>query len=143
MGTGGSAGDPDPPGTDRSLGLIDRRMVNMALPWCVIVIAAVSLHSSAIAIRNRFDGAVVFTAAFCALLVGGVSLSLLTLNVIPGNALTHNLFHVGAAVSSVIFAIGIAGQFKARQEEKERALRLSNERFALAAHGASAGLYDW
>src|SRR3954470_11834915 len=143
MVTGGSAGDTDPPGTDRSLGLIDRRMVNMPLPWCVIVIAAVSLHSSAIAIRNRFDGAVVFPAAFCALLVGGVSLSLLTLNVIPGNALTHNLFHAGAAVSSVIFAIGIAGQFKARQEEKERALRLRNERFALAGLGACAGIYDW
>ncbi|HYI70704.1 MAG TPA: PAS domain S-box protein [Skermanella sp.] len=125
------------------LGFIDRRMVNLALPWLVIAVVGVFLHASANAIRARLDGAVVFTAAFCALLAGGMALSLLTLNVVPGNALTHNLFHVGAAVSSVIFAIGIAGQFKARQEEKERALRLSNERFALAAQGASAGLYDW
>ncbi|WP_052832124.1 PAS domain S-box protein [Skermanella aerolata] len=125
------------------LGFIDRRMVNTMLPWCVIVIFAVALHSSVVAIRARIDGVVVFTAAFGALLAGGLALSLLTLNVIPGTSLAHNLFHAGAAVSSVIFAIGIAGQFKARQEEKERALRLSNERFALAAQGASAGLYDW
>jgi PAS domain S-box-containing protein len=125
------------------LGMIDRRPVNMALPWCVFVIIGIFVHASIIAIRGKFDGAVVFAAAFCALLTGGLSLSLLTLNLIPGNALTKNLFYVGAAVSSVVFAIGIAGQFKARQEEKERALRISNERFALAAHGASAGLYDW
>ena len=85
----------------------------------VIVIFAVALHSRVVAIRARIDGVVVFTAAFGALLAGGLALSLLTLNVIPGTALAHNLFHAGAAVSSVIFAIGIAGQFKARQEEKD------------------------
>ena len=66
------------------LGFIDRRMVNMALPWCLFIVVGAFLHASVTAIRNRLDGAVVFTAAFCALLIGGVSLSLLTLNVIPG-----------------------------------------------------------
>src|SRR4051794_40168402 len=79
------------------LGMIDRRLVNMALPWCVFVIISIFVHTSIIAIRSKFDGAVVFAAAFCALLTGGLSLSLLTLNLIPGNALTKNLFYVGAA----------------------------------------------
>lgn len=41
-----------------------------------------------------------------------------------------------------MFAIVIAGQFAARQEEKERALGVSNERFALAARGSNEGLFE-
>ena len=42
-----------------------------------------------------------------------------------------------------MFAIVISSQFAARQEEKEKALALSNERFSLATRGANEGLFDW
>ncbi|UEM21523.1 PAS domain S-box protein [Skermanella mucosa] len=125
------------------LAAFDRLLVNRLLPWCVIGMVAVFLHAGVGAIRLKVDGGPVFLVAFSALLGGGLARSLVSLDLLPANLLTSNMFDAGAAVSSVVFAVGIAGQFRTRQEEKERALRLSNERFALAADGASAGLYDW
>jgi PAS domain S-box-containing protein len=46
-------------------------------------------------------------------------------------------------MSALMFAIVIASQFAARQDEKEKALAISNERFALATRGANEGLFDW
>ena len=46
-------------------------------------------------------------------------------------------------MAALMFAIVIASQFAARQEEKEKALAISNERFSLATRGANEGLFDW
>jgi PAS domain S-box-containing protein len=46
-------------------------------------------------------------------------------------------------MAAMMFAVVIASQFAARQEEKEKALALSNERFTLATKGANEGLFDW
>ena len=47
------------------------------------------------------------------------------------------------SLSALMFAIVIASQFAARQDEKEKALAISNERFVLATRGANEGLFDW
>src|ERR1700727_735115 len=46
-------------------------------------------------------------------------------------------------MTAMMCAIVIASQFAARQEEKEKALAISNERFSLATRGANEGLFDW
>lgn len=125
------------------LAVVDGGAVDAALPYGAALAAALFLTATVGALRRRADGAVVYLAAFLALMAGALLASLVEAGLMEATPVTTNLFHIGAGLSAIVFAVGIAGQFRSRQEEKERALRLSNERFSLAADGASTGLYDW
>ncbi|HUY67752.1 MAG TPA: ATP-binding protein, partial [Alphaproteobacteria bacterium] len=65
------------------------------------------------------------------------------LGLIDNVAAANNVSHVSFSMAAIMFAIVIASQFAARQDEKEKALALSNERFTLATRGANEGLFDW
>lgn len=121
----------------------DLRTFNRVMPYAAIVNCTVMLLVGLASLRARVEAAAVYMLAFLCLIMGGLLRALVDIGTVPATSLTLNLFPVGAGISAIVFAIGIAGQFRARQEEKEKALRLSNERFALAAEGASTGLYDW
>jgi PAS domain S-box-containing protein len=125
------------------LAAVDLHRINVVLPYGGILVAVLFLYAGAGTAHRKREGGAVFLAAFSALVLGGLSRSLVDLAILPSTVVTENFFHIGSAISSIIFAIGIAGQFKARQEEKERKLLLSNERFTLASQWATAGLYDW
>jgi PAS domain S-box-containing protein len=47
------------------------------------------------------------------------------------------------SMAALMFSIVTARQFATRQEEKENALAVSNERFTLTTKGANEGLFDW
>jgi PAS domain S-box-containing protein len=125
------------------LAVINMYAMNTVTPYAAIAGIIGLMVAGAGALRARVDGSAVYILAFSALFVGGMMRSLVDIGGVPVNAFTVHSFPVGAGISAIVFSIGIAGQFKSRQEEKERALRLSNERFSLASDGASTGLYDW
>ncbi|HEV7367869.1 PAS domain S-box protein [Arenibaculum sp.] len=125
------------------LAAVDVGAIAAVMPYASALVATLFLAAAVGALRARVDGAVVYLAALLALMAGALLGSLVEAGLLEATPVTTNLFHIGAGLSAIVFAVGIAGQFKSRQEEKERALRLSNERFSLAADGTSAGLYDW
>lgn len=121
----------------------DQRPVHFALP----TLGALSLGAVLIAglgtLRAGVIGSFSHLVAFSFFFFGGLSEPLYDLGFFTepsaGTHFTYSTFSLAA----LMFAIVIAGQFAARQEEKERELAVSNERFALAARGSNEGLFDW
>ena len=121
----------------------DSVLVNFFLPMIGLFIMGLILFAGLSALRQNVPGAGTHLLAFTIFFIGGMTQPLLDVGVLRPDFATENLFYFSSVLAALVFAVVIAGQFAKRQEEKERALATSNERFKLAAQGANEGLYDW
>jgi PAS domain S-box-containing protein len=123
--------------------LIDRKLINFLLPTFGSITIGLILAAGVGALYRQVQGSSIHILAFAIYLVGGMALPLKDLGMVGGNFGIDNLMYFASAISAIVFAVVIAGQFTAQQESSARALATSNERFSLAAQGANEGLYDW
>ncbi|MGE4350891.1 MAG: ATP-binding protein [Bdellovibrionales bacterium] len=117
--------------------------LNFLIPIISVLSIAVILFSGLGALYNGASGSLSHITAFLAFLVGTVAMPLYDLGVLLYEQSAQNLVYLGFSIAAMMFAIVIAVQFATRQEEKEKALEISNERFSLAAKGSNEGLFDW
>ena len=96
-----------------------------------------------ICLRRGVSGSFTHIVAFLFFLGGGMTQPLYELGIFTDATYADNLQHIAFSLAAIMFAIVIASQFAARQEEKEKALGISNERFTLATKGTHEGLFDW
>lgn len=113
------------------------------MPMVNLATFALCLLGGLLALGQRVPGAGIHILAFSLLMIGALAVPLEDVGVVSGKIFGVNLFFFTSAAAALVFAVGIAGQFSRRQEEKERQLTVSNERFALAALGSNEGLFDW
>ncbi|MDE2030144.1 MAG: hypothetical protein KGI97_06230, partial [Alphaproteobacteria bacterium] len=123
--------------------LIDRASVALVLPLLGAATVSAILISGLSGVRNGTGGSLVHIVAFTCFLIGALARSAYVLGYIASPANAYNATYIAYAMSALLFAIVVANQFAARQDEKEKALAISNERFALATRGANEGLFDW
>ena len=123
--------------------LFNLAAVQMVLPLSSSIAVGTILVGGLLGLRRGVSGSLTHIIAFSFFLFGTLTDSLFEIGAISDAASGHNLAYLAFALSAVMFAIVIASQFAARQEEKERALATSNERFVLATRGANEGLFDW
>jgi len=123
--------------------VFDKNSVFFALPVLGAVTISLVLFAGLGALYKNVSGSLTHTIAFFFFLLGNMSQPLYDLGFIETIEESTRMSYTAFAVTALMFAIVIAVQFAARQEEKERALAISNERFALAALGSNEGLFDW
>lgn len=121
----------------------DQRPIRFALPTLGTLSLSAILVAGVITLRFRTIGSLTHITAFLFFLFGIVTEPMYDLGLITDARMGNNIIYAAFGVAALLFAVVIAGQFAARQEEKERALAISNERFALAARGANEGMFDW
>ncbi|MFA5041522.1 MAG: ATP-binding protein [Bdellovibrionales bacterium] len=122
---------------------IDRTTAYFAMSLVGTIVIAAILIAGLSGIRNGTSGSLVHIIAFVCFLGGVLAEPAYVLGFLKTPTSVTNTVYISFALSSLIFAIIIASQFAARQDEKEKALALSNERFSLATRGANEGLFDW
>jgi len=123
--------------------IFDQTMVQFVLPALSTLTIAFMLIAGLISLWSGVSGSFTHIIAFTSFLVGTLGQSFYDLGLIADPANSNNLTYIAFSLAALMFAIVIASQFAARQEEKEKALGLSNERFSLATRGANEGLFDW
>ena len=123
--------------------LLNPTLAYFAMPLIGTTIVAAVLVAGLSGVRNRTSGSLVHIIAFIFFLGGVLAEPAYVLGYLKTQGAVNNATYAFFALSSMIFAIVIANQFAARQDEKEKALAISNERFALATRGANEGLFDW
>ncbi len=123
--------------------LFDAASVQLALPFLSVIAIATILTAGLAGMRHGISGSLTHIVAFIFFLCGTLTDSLYEIGWISDAGTSHNLTYLAFSISALMFAIVIASQFASRQEEKEKALAVSNERFALATRGANEGLFDW
>lgn len=94
-------------------------------------------------VRDGTSGSLVHILAFTCYLGGVLAEPAYALGYLETAADTHSATYISFALSAMIFSIVVTSQFAARQDEKEKALAISNDRFMLATRGANEGLFDW
>ncbi|MDD3030100.1 MAG: ATP-binding protein [Alphaproteobacteria bacterium] len=123
--------------------LIDRTLIYLAFPLIGTFVLGAILLAGVSGVYNRTSGSLIHIVAFTSLLGGILAEPAYVLGLLKTQTQVNGTTCLSFALSSLIFAIVIASQFAARQEEKEKALAISNERFSLATRGANEGLFDW
>ncbi|MGE3622741.1 MAG: 7TM diverse intracellular signaling domain-containing protein, partial [Bdellovibrionales bacterium] len=118
-------------------------MVHFALSAFGAVTIAAVLVAGLVCLWRGVSGSFTHIVAFLFFLGGSVTEPLYELGIFKDSVFADNLGHVAYSLAAIMFAIVIASQFAARQEEKEKALGISNERFVLATKGTHEGLFDW
>lgn len=125
------------------LSIFDQSLVPFALPLLSALAIAVVLITGVLSFNRGLTGSLTHMVAFSFLLVGHLAGPLRDLGYLGSAARAHEVAYIFFSLSALMFAIVIASQFAARQDEKEKALAVSNERFSLATRGANEGLFDW
>jgi PAS domain S-box-containing protein len=123
--------------------LIDRALIYYLLSFIGTLVITAILIAGLVGVQNETSGSMVHIIAFVCFLGGVLAEPAYVLGLLRTRAQVNDAASISFALSSMMFAIVIASQFAARQDEKEKALALSNERFALATRGANEGLFDW
>ncbi len=123
--------------------VFNQKLAPLLLPTLGSLSGALLLFAGLWALRRGVGGSLSHITAFSFFLLGTMAEPLYDLGYLPTEETSRNLTYAGFSLATMMFAIVIAGQFATRQEEKEKALQLSNERFALAARGSNEGLFEW
>lgn len=121
----------------------DQTPIHFILPTLGVLSVSIILLTGLSTLRVGVTGSFSHLTAFLCFLAGNLAIPLYDLGYIIQLDTAKNASYMGYSVAAMMFAIVIAGQFAARQEEKEKALATSNERFSLAAKGSNEGLFDW
>lgn len=121
----------------------DKTPALLVLPVLSVATIGTILLAGVLSLRQRISGSLTHIIAFTFFLFGTLSDSLFEIGIVNTADDSHNVTYLAFSMSALMFAIVIASQFAARQEEKEKALAVSNERFVLATRGANEGLFDW
>jgi PAS domain S-box-containing protein len=121
----------------------DQRLIFFTLPLLGVLTISTVLIAGAATLRHGVSGSLTHIIAFFFFLLGALAGPMHDLGYIATTDDANQLTYTAYALAAMMFAIVIAGQFAARQEEKEHELQVSNERFALAAKGSNEGLFDW
>ncbi|MDD3183499.1 MAG: ATP-binding protein [Alphaproteobacteria bacterium] len=117
--------------------------VHVLLPIIGVICTIVILVSGLASLYAGASGGLSHITAFSAFLIGTMATPLYDLGLLSYPESAKNFTYLGFSIAAMMFAIVIAVQFSTRQEEKEKALEVSNERFSLAAKGSNEGLFDW
>lgn len=123
--------------------VFDQAMAHFALPVVCTVTISVILCAGAFCFYRGVSGSFTHLVAFLFFLTGVIIEPLYDMGIIVHGETANDLIYISFSMAALMFAIVIASQFAARQEEKEKALAISNERFSLATRGANEGLFDW
>jgi PAS domain-containing protein len=123
--------------------LIDYTLVHFTMPLIGSVVLSAILIAGLYALSFDASGSMVHVVAFTCFLAGVMAEPAYVLGYLITPSEAHNVTYIAFSLSAMMFSIVVATQFAARQEEKEKALAISNERFMLATKGSNEGLFDW
>ncbi|MDP9126856.1 MAG: PAS domain S-box protein [Pseudomonadota bacterium] len=123
--------------------IFDQNLAHFALPAIAALTIGLVLAAGISCLLQGISGSFMHIVAFIFFLTGVLAEPLYDLGVIVHLDSVNKLIYAAFSTAALMFAIVIASQFAARQEEKEKALAVSNERFTLATRGANEGLFDW
>ena len=123
--------------------LFDQSLVRFALPALTVLTVLVVLATGLFCLQRGVSGSLTHIIAFLFFLFGTLADPLYDIGLIDTAARSHHFSYISFAMAALMFAIVIASQFAAQQDDKEKALALSNERFTLATRGSNEGLFDW
>ncbi len=122
---------------------LDPGTVHLIMPAAATMAISVILIAGISGVHHGTSGSLVHIVAFACFLGGGLTDAAYAVGLIATPEIASRVASLSLALSVLIFAIVIVSQFAGRQEEKEHALAISNERFMLATRGANEGLFDW
>ena len=123
--------------------LIDYLFIHFAMPVIGVFTISAILIAGLSGLKNNTSGSMVHLVAFIFFMGGALMEPAYILGYIITPAQENSATYTSFALSAMMFSIVVATQFAARQEDKEKALAISNERFVLATKGANEGLFDW
>jgi len=123
--------------------LYDRAVVYYISSLIGAIVMTAVLVGGLFGLRNNTSGSFVHIIAFICFFMGVMAEPMYDISIITNNEMRDNIIYISFALSALMFAIVVTNQFASRQDEKEKALALSNERFTLATKGAQEGLFDW
>lgn len=122
---------------------VDKNSVRFILPTLGVLTTVMVIIIGLISFYRGVSGSFTHMIAFLFYLMGMLANPMYDLGHLDNPKFIYNLSYMSFALAALMFATVTASQFAARQEEKERALAISNDRFTLATRGANEGLFDW